>query len=163
MLLKLSRYLTKFSIFLIAAALIVGMAGCDYTPTPTPSEDLEIWDWYDLDDVRDNLAGNHILMNDLDSTTAGYTKLASPTANRGKGWEPLGNGDRFTGSFDGQGYEIRDLFINRTEEYECSYIGLFGRAGDTAVMEDIGVVNAAVTGRGAVGGLVGENRGTVRR
>jgi hypothetical protein len=42
---------------------------------------LEIRDWNDLDDIRDNLGGHHILMNDLDSTTAGYEELASPTAN----------------------------------------------------------------------------------
>ena len=42
---------------------------------------LGIRDWNDLDDVRNNLGGQHILMNDLDSTTAGYEELASPTAN----------------------------------------------------------------------------------
>ena len=51
----------------------------------------EIRDWYDLDAIRDNLGGSYILMNDLDSTTAGYEELASPTANGGKGWEPIGS------------------------------------------------------------------------
>jgi len=140
-------------------ALIAGMAGCDdYTP---PSKDLEIWDWYDLDAVRDNPEGHHILMNDLDSTTCGYEARASPTANGYKGWEPIGNGDRFTGSFDGQGYDIRDLFINRLDEYECNYIGLFGRVGDTAIIKNVGVVNATVIGCRSVGGLVAENQGTV--
>jgi hypothetical protein len=43
-------------------------------------------DWYDLDAIRYNLGGNYILMNELDSTTAGYTELASETATCGKGW-----------------------------------------------------------------------------
>jgi len=60
--------------------------GCDgYNP---PSQNLKIRTWYDLDAVRNNLRGHHILMNDLDSTTAGYEDLASPTANGGKGWQP---------------------------------------------------------------------------
>ena len=87
---------------------------------------LEIRDWYDLDTVRDNLDGHHFLMNDLDSTTPGYEELASPTANGGKGWEPigiLGGIASFNGIFDGQGHEIRDLFVNRPDQIR---IGLFG-------------------------------------
>jgi len=139
--------------FLIVVALIAGMVGCGCTTTP--SQNLEIRDWYDLDSVRDNLAGNHTLMNDLDSTTAGYTELASLTANQGKGWEPIKD---FTGTFDGQGYEIRDLFSNRPDEM---YVGLFGLVDEGGVIEDVGVVNATVTGYVSVGGLVGENNGTV--
>jgi len=159
---KLSCYVKRVGIFLITAALIAGMAGCGddgYTPPPPPSQNLEIRDWYDLDDVRDNLAGNHTLMNDLDSTTPGYEELASPAANRGKGWQPIGfpdphdpyQIDSFTGSFDGQGYKIRDLFINRPDE---SLVGLFGVVGGGNI-ENIGVVNVTVTGEHEVGGLVG--------
>ena len=82
MLEKLNCYVTKVSVFLITAILIAGMAGCGGGGyNPLPSQNLEIRTWYDLDAVRDNLAGNHTLMNDLDSTIAGYEELASPTAN----------------------------------------------------------------------------------
>jgi hypothetical protein len=154
----------KLSIFLIliTIALIAGMAGCDGC---TPSQNLEIRDWYDLDAVRNNLGGHHILMNDLDSATPGYEELASPTANGGRGWQPIGtclppNDFRgLTGTFDGQGYEIRDLFINRPDE---DLVGLFGvvNAGIFhvgGVVKDIGAVNVTVTGNSLVGGLVGIN------
>jgi hypothetical protein len=119
----------------------------------------EIRDWNDLDAIRDNLGGRYILMNDLDSTTAGYAQLASPTANVGTGWEPIGtSGDQFTGSFDGQGYEIRDLFINRPDE---DYVGLFGEVGQEGVTKDVGVVNVTVIGNDYAGGLVGHSDGTV--
>ena len=148
------HYLARISIFLIMVALIAGMVGCGGTPSS-----VKIRDWYDLDAVRNNLGGNHILMNDLDSTTTGYEELASPTANQGKGWQPIGNiANKFTGSFDGQGYEIRDFSINRLNEY---YIGLFGFVADEGVIQDIGVVNATVNGQTFVGGLVGFTRGTV--
>jgi hypothetical protein len=150
---KRRHYVARVGTFLIVVALIAGMVGCGCTTTP--SQNLEIRDWYDLDSVRDNLAGNHTLMNDLDSTTAGYTELASLTANQGKGWEPIKD---FTGTFDGQGYEIRDLFSNRPDEM---YVGLFGLVDEGGVIEDVGVVNATVTGYVSVGGLVGENNGTV--
>ena len=145
-------YTARVGVFLVMAALIVGMVGCE-----TPS--IEIWDWYDLDAVRNNLGGHYILMNDLDSTTAGYEELASPTANQGNGWQPIGAYyDPFTGTFDGQGYEICDLFINRRDKY-C--VGLFSFVDEGERIEDIGAVNVTVTGGNSVGGLVGVNHGTV--
>jgi hypothetical protein len=158
MLEKLNCYVKRVSVFLIAAALIAGVAGCG----PLPSE---IHDWYDLDAVRDNLGGSYILMNDLDSATAGYEELASPTANGGKGWQPIGfwnpwdGMDGFRGTFDGQGHEIRDLFINHSPH--GFDVGLFGVVDPGGVVQNIGVVNADVTGFRSVGGLVGSNGGTV--
>jgi hypothetical protein len=156
---KRDHYLARVSIFLITVALIAGMVGCVYAPPP--SQNLEIRTWYDLDAVRDNLGGSYLLMNDLDSTTAGYEELASPTANAGMGWQPIGTwADRFTGSFDGGGYEIRDLFINRPDDEYC--VGLFGCVDVGSGIKNLGVVNVVVTGRlHNVGGLVGTNWGTV--
>jgi hypothetical protein len=155
MLEKLNCHVVRVSIFLIMVALIAGMVGC-----ASLSQNLEIWTWYDLDAVRNNLGGHHILMNDLDSTTAGYTELASPTANGGKGWQPIGNFPYeyafkgFAGTFDGQGYEIRDLYINRTGE---NSIGLFGYVDEGGTIKNIIVMNATVTSGGGVGGLVALN------
>jgi hypothetical protein len=169
---KRDRLPAKVCIFLIMAALIAGMAACDGY-NPPPSQNLEIRTWYDLDAIRLNLEGNHTLMNDLDSTTPGYEELASTTANRGKGWQPIvfrtygfvGTAGRVLGvegTFDGQGHEIRDLFINRPDE---DFVGLFGAVSEGGVIKDIGVVNATVTGhcadRGGIGALVGGNDGLV--
>jgi hypothetical protein len=148
-----------FLIMLIMIALIAGMAGCFF-----PLRNLEIRDWYDLDAIRDNLGGNHRLMNDLDSTAAGYEELASPTANEGKGWEPIeiyvfdSGIHGLVGTLDGQGHEIRDLFINRNDE---GGVGLFGRVESGGVIKNIGLANVTVTGGSWVGGLVGDNTGTV--
>jgi hypothetical protein len=155
--LRRHHYVARASIFLIMVALIVGMVGCSL-----PSQNLKIRDWYDLYAIRNNLDGHHILMNDLDSTTAGYEELASPTANEGRGWEPIvifvfdSGYIGLDGTFDGQGHEIRDLFINRGD-----YVGLFGSVEYGGVIKDIGLVNVTVTGASMVGGLVGENGGTI--
>jgi hypothetical protein len=150
----------KLSVFLITAALIAGVGGCDGDGgyDPPPSQNLEIRTWYDLNATRDNLAGNHTLMNDLNSTTPGYEELAGPTANGGKGWQPIGTENyEFTGSLDGQGHEIRDLFISRPDE---DWVGLFSLFLG-AHIENIGVVNVTVTGYGVVGSLAAVNGGTV--
>ena len=119
----------------------------------------EIRDWHDLDAIRDNVGGSYILVNHLDSATPGYEELTSPAANGGRGWEPL---PPFVGSFDGQGYEIRDLFIDRTEENQ---VGLFGEVGTSAggrgFIRNVGLVRLVVTGGSDVGGLVGFNWDTV--
>jgi hypothetical protein len=186
---KLNFYVTKVGVFLIPVALVVGMAGCTgddgsypgprgHPPSQnSPPQNLEIRTWYDLDALRNNLAGNHTLMNDLDFTTPGYWELASPISNQGEGWEPIGfvqvifwdspflcsGGSRedwygLNGTFDGQGYDIRDLFTDRPDE---SDVGLFGVVDEGGVIKDIGAVNVTVIGEYYVGGLVGRNRGTV--
>ena len=144
--------MVKVGIFLITVALIVGMVGCvDHHP-------IEIQTWYDLNAIRDNLGGSYLLMNDLDSNIAGYEELVSETANQGKGWQPIGAfitnyGYRgFDGILDGQGYEMRDLFINRPDE---DAVGLFCHVGREGVIKNIGMVNVTVIGRMRVGGLVG--------
>ncbi|MGB5925605.1 MAG: GLUG motif-containing protein [Dehalococcoidia bacterium] len=145
-------------VFLIVVALIGGMIGC----APGP---IEIRDWYDLHAIRNDLRGSYILMNDLDSASAGYTELASLTANGGRGWEPIGTpDDGFTGRFNGQGYEIRDLFMNRPDE---DYVGLFAHISwiryidNVGVVENVGLVNAEVSASAEVGTLVGHNAGIV--
>src|SRR4030042_3440634 len=118
-------HLLRFGIFLIAVSFFMRMAGWGSLP-------IEIQDWYDLDAIRDNVRGRYILINDLDSTTAGYEELASPTANEGKGWQPVGSAAvrrAFMGSFDGQGYEICDLFIDRPDESDGGLFGVVGTGG----------------------------------
>jgi len=127
----------------------------------TAEDPYQIADWRHLDNVRNYLSNHFIIINDLDSHTAGYTELASVTANEGKGWQPIGNNTEngtFTGSFDGQGYEICDLFIDRPDE---SDVGLFGVVDEVGTIENVGVVNGNVTGKDDVGGLVGTSEGTV--
>ena len=145
------HHLVRFGIFLTVVTSIVVVTGCGQVST-------EIRDWYDLDAVRDNMRGSYILMNDLDSATAGYIELASPTANEGKGWQPIAANNTFVGSFDGQGYEICDLFINRPDE---SDVGLFSVVETGGVIENVRVVNVNVTGDEGVGSLVAYNRGIV--
>ncbi|MCX6010568.1 MAG: hypothetical protein NTW48_11210 [Chloroflexi bacterium] len=138
--------------------------------TVTANFALQIRNWYDLDAIRNNLGGNYLLMNNLDSTTGGYEELASVTANEGKGWEPIGGieitdldalefelVDPFTASFDGQGYEIRDLFIDRPDE---DAVALFGSLVG-ATIENVKVLDTEVTGRDFVGILAGGHFGNV--
>lgn len=67
-------------------------------------------------------------------------------------FEPIGSySDPFTGSFDGGGYDIKNLKINRQSR---SYTGLFGNVKDSLLI-DVGLSNVDVQGKSYVGGLVG--------
>ncbi len=168
-----ARYTARAGLILIVTVMLVGMAGCPVRPgpfppipNPGPSLDLNIRTWHDLDAIRDNLAGHHRLMNSLNATTPGYEEIAGPTADGGKGWNPLGNWDpydhnlylAFSGTFDGRGHVIEDLFIDRPDRSE---VGLFGYVAEVATITNVVMVNVTVTGRSWVGGIVGGNAGTV--
>ena len=108
-------------------------------------------DWHDLDAVRTDLSGDFELGQNLDSDTSGYDEYVDTS----DGWEPIGDSDNeFTGSFDGQGYKINDLYIDRSN---TDYVGLFGYMDTGGVVENVGVVDVNITGDGEVGGLVGRN------
>ncbi|MGN5520162.1 GLUG motif-containing protein, partial [Halopseudomonas sp. Lyrl_26] len=59
--------------------------------------------------------------------------------------------NRFTGTFDGLGHVISDLFIDRET---TNYVGLFGYT-DTATLRHVGLENIDITGQNQVGGLAG--------
>lgn len=143
-----------------AAESTFTMPAQDVTITATFAEGQAILTWHDLDAIRDELTGTYFLMNDLESTTAGFAELAGPAANDGLGWQPIGSRDTgFAGTFDGRGHEIRDLFIARADE-DC--VGLFGVLDGEGMIKNVSLANAAVTGENYVGGLVGDNwEGTV--
>ncbi|NOR45458.1 MAG: T9SS type A sorting domain-containing protein [Candidatus Delongbacteria bacterium] len=72
--------------------------------------------------------------------------------NVGEGWEPIGNDSTaFDGNYDGNGFQISNLTINRPEQ---DFIGLFGFC-DWSMVQNIKLINISITGRNSVGGLVG--------
>ncbi|TCO09766.1 InlB B-repeat-containing protein [Natronoflexus pectinivorans] len=93
--------------------------------------------------------------NDIDLDIAPY--------NSGLGWEPIGrpigndyDGQGFQANFNGNGYQITGLYINRPGE---DYVGLFGYIANSAILKNVRIVNGDVTGRDHVGGVLGYNSG----
>ncbi len=75
------------------------------------------------------------------------------------GWVPIGSETKpFAGSFDGNGYTISGLQINRdTTENQ----GLFGVTSSDALISNVGLLHVRIEGGGKVAGLVGTNQGQV--
>ncbi|WP_162224676.1 GLUG motif-containing protein [Halorussus amylolyticus] len=80
--------------------------------------------------------------------------------NGGAGFDPIGGDDAtFTGSFEGDGYTVSNLTVNRSDEDES---GLFGHVGYGGTVTNL-TVGGEVTGASAVGIVAGVNGGTVSR
>ena len=83
------------------------------------------------------------------------------TYNQGAGWEPIGDRTNpFTATFEGNGFTISNLFINRS----TAYVGLFGEARGTlrnVGLLDVDVTNSQSSGTRATGALVGASPGRI--
>lgn len=99
------------------------------------------------------LNGYYVLTQDIDASRTAYW-------NSGQGFAPIGqrleedDSLGFNGWFDGQGYVIRGLVINRPD---AQGVGLFGSIGGAAVVVNVTLEDGSITGSHYVGALVGEN------
>jgi PGF-CTERM protein len=126
-----------------------------------------------------DLAGNgteadpHIIANASelqameDDLNASYRLAADINAsgtvawNDGSGFKPIGtDSNPFTGTFNGSGYAISGLTIDRSD---TDGVGLFGDIGSSGLVHDVLVLNVNITGSSRTGGLVGSNDGTVQK
>ena len=92
---------------------------------------------------------------DFDTNSSGDADVGDTYWNAGAGWAPIGEaGDPFTADFEGEGYTVANLFIDRDTE---DGVGLFGEIGgrDTSVIRGVGLVGVDVTGSDGVGSLLG--------
>ena len=100
-----------------------------------------------------------------DSYASGAVNTGWTTGN---GWEPIGirntfgrGHNRFKAIFDGNGHTISNLYINGTGPDKAGPVGLFNSTHSSGVIREVGLVNADVTGRAYVGGLVGSSSGAI--
>ncbi|MFA6015014.1 MAG: YDG domain-containing protein, partial [Gallionellaceae bacterium] len=106
----------------------------------------------DLQGLSGNLTGNFALGADIVAT-------ATSAWNAGTGFTPIGTASTpFTGTFLGLGHSISNLTISRSSTND---IGLFGYTSSTAVIRDVGLTNANMTGSIGTGTLVGSNAGSI--
>ncbi len=101
---------------------------------------------------------------DFDENGDGQITAADSTYwNGGAGWQPIASdtpsaqASRYQGDFNGNGFTINNMFINRAGDD----IGLFGGIHSTTRIESLGVTNADVTGEHFIGILVGASYGAI--
>ncbi len=132
---------------------------------------IEIHNIHQLNEIRNNLDGT-ALFNDstgcprngcygfelaadinFDTNQDGVIDSQDDYWNDGLGWDPIGpiRGTYFSGSFNGNGYAIKNIYINRPDQ---SYIGLFSRVKKHSDLDNQ-ISNFAFTG--ALSSISGNN------
>ena len=129
------------------------------------SDEIYIYDVQDLNDFRDSVNAGETyfgmtvyLMADIDMSTVCSSTIGS--------WTPIGaTGISFAGTFDGNYYSIKNLYIN-TNAYVS--IGLFNQNSTTSITRNLRLENVYVnntynnaTVPGNAGGIVGYNYGQI--
>ena len=131
---------------------------------------IEIYYIEELNNIRYNLTGicttdtcnGYELMRNLDFSRPSSYRSGTVDSSyiTGEGWDPIGNEkDNFNTTFEGHGYTIDNLYIDRPS---TKYLGLFGYIERDTRIRNIGVTNVYISGAKRVGALVGGNfEGTI--
>ena len=104
---------------------------------------------------------NAILTDDID-LNPGFTfkedgSYSGPDEEEPHQWTPIGtNSNKYTGTFNGDGHTISGLYIDNDADYQ----GLFGYVGTGGKVQNLSV-SGSVKGNDYVGGVVGQNSGSV--
>ncbi len=111
-----------------------------------------------------NVCRGYELMADIDFATTEWGSAYTGADRNRAGWEPIGNcgpdntcstardNESFTGVFEGNGFVIRNLYINRPN---VNGVGFFGSVSTSALLNQIALSNIAIRGESYVGGLLG--------
>lgn len=120
--------------------------------TGTSTDPYRIRDFNDLCQmltVSNRLTAYWKLCADIDAS-------ASSSLDGGAGWTPVGKffGVPFTGGFDGDGFTITGIFINRPALHDG--VGFFGIVNNAStVITNIRLIDVDITGYDSVGSLCG--------
>ena len=87
--------------------------------------------------------GRFVLANDIDMSAY----------STGEGFEPIAKYGGFKGMVNGNGYVIRNLYINRPNEANVALIG-----GAHVEVRNLGLENVDITGKNHTGGIVGQGQ-----
>ncbi len=102
--------------------------------------------------MKNDLKNEYVLQNHINASE-------TEDWNQEKGFAPIGNDEKgFEGIFEGNGYQIKHLYINRSD---TDKVGLFRFIDDCGIVNDVGLTELKVNGDSKVGGMVGTNSGTI--
>lgn len=109
------------SLFLIIV-LSFGMCSVAFANYEIPDGYTPIYTAEDLNNIRNNLDGKFILMNDIDLSVY-------------ENWAPIGTFfEHFTGEFNGNGYSVNNLSLKSDIETEkTNNLGLFGYVNSASI------------------------------
>lgn len=156
-----ARYYAECTVTVIAAGLV--------WDGDTPSEQPDGFDTPDPDDPEAD--PNLIVINDTQALAYFAAQVNAGNSYSGKtvrlgrdldlnnqAWTPIGrSGSAFSGTFDGNGMTLSNLYVENTES---EFTGLFGML-NTGTVKNLNVHNASVKGLSSVGVIAGGYTGKI--
>ena len=158
------------TLILIAISMLIPLALFSFSGNGSGTEEApyQITNIEQLQEMNDELDAHYILMNDIDASETRNWNVGDhdgdpETPDSAMGFEPVGtykyndSSSNFNGKLNGQGYLIKDIYINRQN---TNFIGLFGYIGQNGTkIENCGLVNCKIIGKNYVGSIAGVNYG----
>lgn len=128
----------------LSSAVAFAMSGSGTSSSPYLVQTAD-----DLYAIRNNPGAYYKLNNDISLTS--WINASYPS----QGWVPICSSSAFTGTFDGNGYTISGLYINRT----TSYNGLFAQTNG-ATIKNLHI-KCNIYGSDYTGAIAGSGSGTI--
>lgn len=147
----------KFMSVLLTVMMIFGTVSCITLSAVAEEaqEPIKVYTKEDLDNIKNNMSGSYILMNDIVFDEADYVK-GGDFYNSGMGWFPIGTlSTPFKGKFDGNNHAIKNLYINNPNGDDQ---GLFGY-GEKIEIKNLRMENVNITGKNNIGAVIGRMGG----
>ncbi|MBE6786166.1 MAG: hypothetical protein E7538_08060 [Ruminococcaceae bacterium] len=95
----------------------------------------------------------------MDNITVNDGTMTAETTDA-RAWNPIGNNsNQYTGNFNGNGNTISGLYFN---DSSVKYVGLFSWVGKGGTVQNVGVINSYISGNNRIGGVAGQNEGTIK-
>ena len=154
------KSLKHLLLFLLLSAPISSYAQFSGIGSGTEADPFNVSTASELNQVR-----NFLNDPDVYFRQAANIDLDLAPYNTGSGWEPIGSEtqagneggeNRFRGTYEGNGYLIKNLYINRPTE---NNVGLFGIIGLSGIVRNVHIRGVAVTGARGTGSVAGRIRG----
>ena len=154
---------------LLAAMMLISVLPMNVSAAANSDGYIEVRTVEDLYNVRNDLAANYILMNDIDLSEA--TSYGGAWDYDGRGWNPIGSGDlygrkAFSGIFDGNGHSVTGMRISVDSLPSGAdgtiHIGLFANVSGTVKNLTVtGSIRASLNCTAYIGGVAADASGTI--
>ena len=162
----LALCLTLLPVPVLAAENSLPVTGIPWSGSGTEADPYQINTIGDLQQLAANVNGGNTYQGKYFKLTADVMlndkvlkEDGTPNGSNFTSWTPIGNeSNAFEGTFDGGGHTVSGLYFSNES---TDYVGLFGRISTCGTIKNVGVVDSYLRGYHFVGGVCGDNGGTI--
>ena len=135
---------------------------------------IDIYTLEDLDEIRNqytnmpNICGSNNALAcegfelrrslDFNAADSYQDKTINTAWTTGLGWRGISGTSPFNKVFEGNGFTISGLYIDRPSDDSVGLFSALGTIGTSSVIKNVGLLDVSIRGGSSVGSLVGENR-----